>query len=628
MHLETTRVFDEIVKAYLAGKRLIINEGGTSSSKTISTIQFLIFVAEHSKEKLLISVVSESHPHLRRGTILDFKNVMADRFDEDRWNKTESTYEFASGTKIEFFAADSASKLRGGRRHILFINEANNVTREAFDELDVRTRILTIIDFNPVSEFWAHEEIGRPHVAHIHSTFLDALHVLEESVINNIVSRKDRDPNWWRVYGLGLVGKIEGLIHANFRQVDELPEKFDREIYGLDFGYSMDPSAFIQNRIVGDEIFSRQLFYEKGMTNDQIAKRFEQLGIRKGYDIIIADSAEPKSIDEIKAYGYDIRPCTKGPDSVNAGIQKVNQFKQAWTKDSLESIKEQRNYRWEKDKDGKFTDKPIDDWDHGMSARRYAVSTAPAPRVIPTVTSDITSPFKVDFDNMTEHSSLICSIWVDKSLKTYIVYGLWNARTAVFWAFGEMELPHPSPDAFIVQSAKYLSVISMAKVKNIKKFEVWGNEAMHSPTEKDALNDMATAYQKYNVWVKENEFYDESGAILLVSRLIQRKGLRIHTRCERLGVECASWTTGDGAPDKGFGFARALCNAVSACWESTRFDPPPKPIRPFSNESQNKRRILDQLIKSDPEAFDTMTDEEVDSFADSIKSEGPSWIGG
>ena len=259
MDFQATSVFDRINSAFIAGKRLIVNSGGTSSSKTISTIQFLIFISTYTKKPLLISIVSESFPHLRRGCLRDFRMLMGANWDESCWSATLHEYAFASGAKIEFFSADDPSKLRGGRRDILFLNEANNIKKEAFDELDVRTRIFTIIDFNPVSEFWAHEMRDLPHVAWIHSTFLDAVQVLDQSVVDNILSRKDRDPNWWRVYGLGLVGKIEGLVHPMFGQCDLLPDG-GREIYGLDFGYSMDPACLVRLRITDDTIYGQQLF--------------------------------------------------------------------------------------------------------------------------------------------------------------------------------------------------------------------------------------------------------------------------------------------------------------------------------------------------------------------------------
>jgi len=310
--LPITRIFDKNIAAYRGGKRRALNEGGTSSSKTFSILQLLILIASYAKEPFLISVVSESLPHLKRGCIRDFMTIMGAEFDDSRYNKTECIYRFKHGT-IEFFPADEPSKMRGGRRDILFINEANNVSWNAYRELDIRTRLFTFLDWNPVSEFWAHENglIAKPENQYIHSTYLDAVAVLPAEVVANIESNRDTDPNWWNVYGLGLLGKVEGLVYPNFQQVEEMPP--GDGFYGLDFGYSNDPTVLVHCIIKGKELFCRELIYEAGLTNDMIARRMDELGMRRHYDEIWADSAEPKSIDEIAAYGWNIKPAPTKP---------------------------------------------------------------------------------------------------------------------------------------------------------------------------------------------------------------------------------------------------------------------------------------------------------------------------
>jgi phage terminase large subunit len=186
--------------------------------------------------------------------------------------------------------------------------------------------------------------------------------------------RRDRDRNWWRVYGLGEVGSAEGLIHGTFSLCDEFPSYGDDAFYGLDFGYN-DPCALVRCKILNDCLVCDQLLYEAGLTNQDLSKRFASLGIRKGYDEIIADCAEPKSIQELYRDGWNVKPAIKGPDSVVAGIQKVNQYKQFWTKRSIDAIKEMRNYMWDKDKEGKLINKPCDNgYDHLLDARRYGLS--------------------------------------------------------------------------------------------------------------------------------------------------------------------------------------------------------------------------------------------------------------
>lgn len=372
----TTNVFTRNLEAYFnRAIRRAVNQGGTSSSKTFSIIQVLVFIATISKCPILISVVSESYPHLRRGALRDFFKIMGESFDSKRWNKTESIYTFPSGAQLEFFSAEDASKLRGGRRDILFINECNNLSYEAYMELDIRTRLFTFLDYNPVAEFWAHEKvIPYDENAFIHSTYLDALHVLEPSVVKNIESNKDKDPNWWNVYGLGNVGKIEGLVYPFFTIIDEFPLLGSyQEVYGLDFGFSVDPTALVQNRVCQKNLYSNELIYEKDMTNYAISKKMETLGMRKHSDIIVADSAEPKSIKEISEFGWNIIGVEKKQGSVEFGHQKVNQYKQHWTKASTNCIREQRNFMYIKDKNGKLTDKTTHFFSHGQDARRYAV---------------------------------------------------------------------------------------------------------------------------------------------------------------------------------------------------------------------------------------------------------------
>lgn len=368
--LKSTSIYKKNVTAWRGHQRRALNEGGTASSKTFSIIQLLILIARGAKKKLLISIVSESLPHLKRGAIRDFKNIMGDKFDDNLYNKTEQTYHFGNGT-IEFFPADEPSKMRGGRRDILFINEANNVAYEAYRELDIRTRLFTFLDWNPVSEFWAHEHLlNKPENVYIHSTYLDALHVLPTEVVANIESNKG-DPNWWNIYGLGRIGKVEGLVYPDFSQVDDLPE--GNVIFGLDFGFSGDPTALVKNVVTPQEIYSEELIYEVGLTNQDISARMVEIGMRKGYDLIYADSAEPKSIEELYRMGWNVKPVTKLKGSVEYGHQKVRQHKLYWTKNSLNCIKEQRNFRFIQDKMGKYTEKTTHLFSHGMDARRYAI---------------------------------------------------------------------------------------------------------------------------------------------------------------------------------------------------------------------------------------------------------------
>lgn len=376
-----TSVYRDNLEAYLGGKRRALNEGGTASSKTWSILQLLVLIAQHANAPLLISVVSESLPHLKRGAVRDFFRILDESPDNNsRYNKTEQKYTFGNGI-IEFFGADESDKVRGPRRDILFINEANNVPWETARGLDVRTNKFTFCDWNPVSEFWAHEYesggkripgwVHEPDSAYIHSTYQDAVDVIPPETVAIIESFRDKDPNWWNIYGLGLLGKVEGLVYPLFSQVKELPK--GEVFYGLDFGFSTDPTVLTKNIILGDELYSQELLYERGLTNQDIAARMEEFGVAKRSDEIFADSSEPKSIEEIYQLGFNIKPCPKGPGSVEYGHQKVRQYRQFWTQDSVSCIKEQRNFRYIQDKNGKLTEKTTHLYSHGMDARRYAV---------------------------------------------------------------------------------------------------------------------------------------------------------------------------------------------------------------------------------------------------------------
>ncbi len=380
----TTPVFDKNAQAWLDPKyRRVINQGGTSSSKTYSILQLLVLIAQYSDSPLIISVVSESLPHLKKGAIRDFFDILGedDNKANPNWNMSSHVYTFPeSGTKFEFFGAGKAS---GPRRDILFINEANNVPWLIARALDIRTKRFTFIDYNPVSEFWIHNYesggemvpgwIQQPGNAFIKSTYLDALAVLPRHTIDKIESQR-HDVNWWNVFGEGNMGKIEGLVYPVFWQCDELPDG-GFTIFGLDWGYTIDPTTLTKNVIKGMDLFSKQLIYEKGMSNADIAHRMVELGVRKHHDLIWADGAEPKSIDEIASYGFNIKAAPKGPGSVEYGHQRVRQFRHYWTSDSVECIKEQRNFRYIEDRQtGRFTDKTTHQWSHGMDTVRYAVA--------------------------------------------------------------------------------------------------------------------------------------------------------------------------------------------------------------------------------------------------------------
>ena len=355
-------------------KRIRIVQGGSSASKTFSIILYLIDLALKDKTSTLTSIVSESFPHLKRGSIKDFLLIMQglNRFDDKQWNKTDYTYTLESGSKIEFFSVDQPGKVRGPRRDRLFINEANNISFETYEQLEVRTKEIIFIDYNPVAEFFVHTEII-PKVEHdfLILTYKDN-EALDKNIVRSIETRKNR-ANWWKIYGEGLLGAIETRIYTGWRIIDEIPFEARLERRWLDFGYTNDPTAIGDIYYCNGGYLLDEKVYLKGMSNKNIADTLKSY--EKPQTLIVADSAEPKSIDELRSYGLNVMGAQKGKDSVRNGIQLVQEQPISITKQSTNVIKEYRNYLWIADRDGKILNEPEKINDHHMDGIRYALST-------------------------------------------------------------------------------------------------------------------------------------------------------------------------------------------------------------------------------------------------------------
>lgn len=358
-------------KIFQLKKRIRAVRGGTGASKTISIIVWSINYAQ-SYENELISVVSESFPHLSGGAMLDFENIMKDRgyWQDKAWIKTpKPTYTFPNGSKIEFLSVDSYGKAHGPRRDVLFLNEGNNIPWLIADQLITRTRKIVWIDWNPTNEFWFDTELrpNRKDIDFITLTFKDN-EALDEGSLNEIYSHKNNS-NWWKVYALGELGTIEGRIYKDWAIVDEIPHRARFERYGLDFGYTNDPSALVGIYYYDGGYILDEVAYQKGLSNKGIADIIKAQSNPQG--LVIADSAEPKSIDDIKSYGVNIVPAVKGKDSVVNGIQLIQDQRMSITKRSINIIKEYRNYLWETDRDGKVLNEPEHEFSHTMDAVRY-----------------------------------------------------------------------------------------------------------------------------------------------------------------------------------------------------------------------------------------------------------------
>jgi phage terminase large subunit len=366
------KVTTAIRKILALKKRIKIIQGGTSAGKTFGILPILIDkAARHSG--LEISVVAETIPHLRRGALKDFLKIMrwTNRYVDANFNKSLLRYEFANGSVIEFFSADDASKLRGARRDILYINECNNVTFESYNELAIRTKKEVYLDFNPANEFWVHTELkDEPDSDFIILTYLDN-EALDKSIIDQIEKNKEKAKtseywrNWWNVYGLGLVGSLEGVVFNNWKIMDTIPSEARLIGIGLDFGYSVDPTAIVEVYQYNGQRIVNEKVYRTGMLNSDIAKELPK------HVVVYADSAEPKSIEEIRRQGITIKGVTKGKDSINYGIDVMQRQDYLVTANSTNLIKELRAYCWDTDKTGVRLNKPAGGNDHIIDALRY-----------------------------------------------------------------------------------------------------------------------------------------------------------------------------------------------------------------------------------------------------------------
>ena len=351
-------------------------QGGTSAGKTFGILPILIDRAA-KQSGLEISVVSETIPHLRRGAIKDFLKIMheTNRYFEANWNRTLLTYRFANGSYIEFFSAEQESKLRGARRNVLYINEANNISFESYHQLAIRTSDDIWLDFNPTQEFWVHTEVMKDDDAQqIILTYKDN-EALPENIIKDIESAKYKAltssywQNWWNVYGLGQIGNLQGVVIDNWQQCEDIPPDAKLVAYGTDFGFTNDPTTLIAVYKQEGKLWVDELLYRTNMTNSDIGNYYKTQNI--GRAEVICDSAEPKSIEELRRQGFNVHPAMKGPDSIKIGIDILKRYDIMVTKRSTNLIKELRSYLWETDRDGKLTGKPIDHNNHAIDALRY-----------------------------------------------------------------------------------------------------------------------------------------------------------------------------------------------------------------------------------------------------------------
>lgn len=401
--MKTTTAFDKIVR--LRGLLRVV-QGGTSASKTYSIIQMLHHIASNTKKKRLITIATDTTPNLKTGAIRDFQGILQKDgvWDDSNWNATDKIYTYLNA-QIEFLAFDKVGKALGGRRDILFLNEANRLAYPIVDQLMVRTREYTIIDYNPTVEFWLHDNhlLGMETTEFLRLTYQDN-EFLEENIVKKIEQKKpvydtagnlvSGDINWWRVYGEGELGVYEGLIYKqgqHWDQIEKIPTAARLVGYGLDFGYSQDPTAMVALFYCDGKYYEREMFYETELTNlyrddmnddekqKTIQHKLETLGVSKS-DLIVADSAEPKSIQDLQRLGYNCIGAKKGADSKRNGISLVQSQRPTIEMGSVNIITEKKRYQWKQDKDGRWLDEPEDKYDHCQDAERYIFSERVKPQ--------------------------------------------------------------------------------------------------------------------------------------------------------------------------------------------------------------------------------------------------------
>jgi len=353
-------------------KRIIIEQGGTRSGKTYNILMWIIFNYCAKNKGKIITICRKTYPALRATAMRDFFEILKENelYDESLHNKSSSEFKF-KGNTIEFISLDKPTKIRGRKRDLLYINEANEITFEDWQQLIFRTTGRIILDYNPSDEFhFIYDKIKPREDADFFITTYKNNKFLSEDIIAEIERLKDIDDNYWRVYGLGEVGASKSII---FRIQDcaDIPDTATFLSYGMDFGFTNDPTTLVGIWKQGDDIYLKEFLFKTGLTNRDIDTHLKMLGVERKE--IYADSAEPKSIEELYRMGWNIKPATKGQGSINIGIDMMKRYRLNITRDSLNMIKEFKNYKWAEDKNGIVLNTPVDMFNHTIDAVRYGL---------------------------------------------------------------------------------------------------------------------------------------------------------------------------------------------------------------------------------------------------------------
>jgi len=367
--LKTNNVFRHLQNSK---NKITIEQGGTRSGKTYNILVWLIFGYASKNKGKTITVCRKTYPALRATSMRDFFDILKtnDLYIEEDHNKSNSEYKF-NDNLFEFISLDQPQKLRGRKRDVLFINEANEITFEDWQQLMFRTTEKAILDYNPSDEFhFIYDKIKTRVDADFFITTYKDNPFLEPETIKEIERLKEVDLNYWKIYGLGEVGTSQSIIFR-FAECLDIPSEAKFLSYGMDFGFTNDPTTLVAVYKQGDNIYLKELIYQTGLTNIDIHNKLEFNEV--GRSEIFCDSAEPKSIEELYRMGWNVKPSTKGQGSINIGIDMLKRFRIHITNDSLNMIKEFRNYKWQEDKNGNILNVPVDAFNHSIDAVRYAI---------------------------------------------------------------------------------------------------------------------------------------------------------------------------------------------------------------------------------------------------------------
>lgn len=368
--IQTTKIYAKVDEAVRSGYTTISAQGSSRSSKTYNILIWLIvYLLLHPNTRL--SIVRATLPALKGSVFIDFKEICYKMgiFDERALNKSELIYTFPNGSWVEFFSTDSEQKIRGRKRDILYCNEANELKYIEWQQLKMRTTRFAIVDYNPSfsDDHWLCALNRDPRTYHFVSTYKDNP-FLEQNIIDEIESLREKNATLWQVYGLGQQAMIEGLIFTNVEVVDAIPHWVKKRGIGMDFGYTNDPTAIVECAVVDNDLYINEIAYQTQMLSSDIIKILKPLNLK-----VISESADPRLIQEIANAGVLIYPVQKYQGSIMGGITKMLDMKLKVTRNSVNTLKEFKNYTYQQDKEGSWLNQPIDAFNHAIDAVRYYV---------------------------------------------------------------------------------------------------------------------------------------------------------------------------------------------------------------------------------------------------------------